>query len=724
MESRTANDPPSPRVPASMPAGRRIRYRPASQPWDVYGRADDDLPRDHLLSWPGFLLIGASGGVVFWTVWRIVRDKTPTWHNTGILAGALLVLLLILLASRLDLTGLLVREDRLRHHRAPRIEVSPGRLTLVAVSLAGVGLAMYEQYAANLGRVGWNVALPWLVGMLAAGFAAWLPDLQRPGWCTWPIRWHAGLLRGAILVLLAFGTRFIWPGNYPAVIDGDEAVFLQMARDARNGVMFNPFGTGWLEVPTLYPAVMGWISHLTSDTVAGYRVLTPLLGAITVIATWRFGVRVVGAQAAFYGAMILAVMPIHLMFSRTALFHISDPAFLVLTVLFLHRAVQSNRAGDAWIAGTMVGLGWYGYWGARTFPVIVMLLLLLVARPLGRIITLGFWAAAGFLCTTAPLLAWFLRSPDGFGNRFSTTSIRSTAEWAENPRMAILMHIRLAIVQPFVESWDIFYKHQAPFVGWPEAMLFALGIAAVAATLIRTAAWRSFIWLALPPLFLIAGLGTIDIVQPHRLLIITPFWALIMGAGGALTIRWLASIPLRVPHLNQTLTGLAMVGLVALATMNLSWFYKSDRIILNWSSEGTVGAWDLGWRLDEDHGATVLLAGPPYTFAGSFPGLQFERPNATIDEVVDPIMTAADVPTLDHDSVLVLVPARQSERCVIEESRPDYTVYEVRHNDTLLYIAYALDPVAGWATGTTPAGTTTIRVDPQPCSSSAETPPA
>lgn len=62
-----------------------------------------------------------------------------------------------------------------------------------------------------------------------------------------------------------------------------------MAREARAGDMVNPFAMGWLEASNLYPAAMGWLSHLTDDTLGSFRVVMALVGAITVLATWRPG---------------------------------------------------------------------------------------------------------------------------------------------------------------------------------------------------------------------------------------------------------------------------------------------------------------------------------------------------------------------------------------------------------------------------------------------------
>ena len=94
---------------------------------------------------------------------------------------------------------------------------------------------------------------------------------------------------------------------------------------ARTGTMVNPFATGWFGVPNLYPAVQGWLTNVVGTDVAGHRMLGAVIGTIGVIATWRFGTLVIGPWPAMVGAVIMATLPFHLFFSRSALNHITDP---------------------------------------------------------------------------------------------------------------------------------------------------------------------------------------------------------------------------------------------------------------------------------------------------------------------------------------------------------------------------------------------------------------
>lgn len=672
--------------------------------------------RTVLWQWSGWVAAGLAGVGLAWMTVHVVREGID-WAMVGWLVLAIVVAGITIASSPVSLADLLVPLPCLAWRWAP--VVSPVRVALGVGVAVAIGWAMLVEHAAGAGRVGWGVGAPWLAGVLLAGLCAWWPNLGRPKWlhrAPWNLQSVAAWL---IVAGVAFGVRLVWPGRFPSMVDGDEGAFLRMARDARSGEMANPFATGWFEVPNLYPAAMGWLSHLTGDSLGGFRVLMALIGGVTVLATWRLGRVVVGPDAALAGALILAVMPAHLIFTRTALFHGTDPAALMLGLLFLHRAVRSDRSGDAWLAGVMVGLGWYGYWGARSLPMMVALVLLLTARPVWRVATLGSWAAVGFLATIAPLVVTFWRYPAALSGRWEATSITVTGDWSLNPVQAVSRRVREAAFMPLNDNHVIFYRHDPPVIGWPEALLLVLGVAGLLATLLRMRNWQAAAWLVVPSIVLVGVLGQVDVVELHRFLLVMPVWALVIGVGVVIVARWLATVPVatwsRLPVASATMVG--VVGLLVL--LNLSWVYSNDRIVANWGGIRTVAEWDLGWRLDDADPPHIVLAGPPFVLAYSSPAFTFEAPTATMSEIIDPMRTVEDVPPLAPDALLVLVPERIDERCVIEAALPDVLGFEVRAgNDELLYMVFGRSPMTGWSLETSPAGTTVELFSADPCGQS------
>jgi hypothetical protein len=266
----------------------------------------DTLPND--LAWTGWVGVGLAGSGLILVAVEVIRQGI-TWTSAAGLVVATAVMGFVIARSALDLGGLLPPASAPDTPWRWQPSVPPARVALGLAAAVAIGWAMYVAYDRWPGPIGWNVGGPWLAGMMLVGVCAWWPDRGWPNWLK-PARWSRHGAMGWLMVGgTACTTRLVWPGAYPSIVDGDEGVFLRMAREARAGVMMNPFATGWYEVPNLYPAVMGWLSPITGDSLAGLRVTMAVIGTVTVVATWRLGRQVVGPEAALVGALVLAVMP-------------------------------------------------------------------------------------------------------------------------------------------------------------------------------------------------------------------------------------------------------------------------------------------------------------------------------------------------------------------------------------------------------------------------------
>ena len=162
----------------------------------------------------------------------------------------------------------------------------------------------------------------------------------------------------------------------------------------------------------------------------------------------------------------------------------------------------------------MVGLAWYGYWGARIFPVIVAVLVGFVAidRCKGpkEAIRLGSWAATGFLAISMPLLMSFVLNPNEFRSRFTIVSFLSLDGWRNEPGMLtrlFLDNLRETFLFPFISYDDLFFRHQAPFLSWPIAVAIMIGLATWIAGIVREHTWQAGAWLFVPWVVLTLGVA-------------------------------------------------------------------------------------------------------------------------------------------------------------------------------------------------------------------------
>jgi hypothetical protein len=146
---------------------------------------------------------------------------------------------------------------------------------------------------------------------------------------------------------------------------------------------------------------------------------------------------------------------------------------------------------------------------------------------------------------------------------------------------------------------------------------------------------------------------------------------------------------------------------------------SEDRQIDTYADRRTIAAWDLGWRLSRDAAETpptIYFAGAPFIWSHSFPSLTFLTGGLPMIDLDAPLESPADVPALPPGTILILVPERAAERCVIETAHPGVVVTEAHtRENALLYYVFATEPPAFWSTEITPGETTTAPASPASC---------
>lgn len=714
MRLRTAS-----RVPTS-PAVRSLIARPVTlrRP-----RTDGPLQRSSL---SGISITILSYLLVAALFWMMQQQGVDPWQVASWLLGSLVI---FAIAVRRFVPWLVAVPAPAAMPRCPddREASPPPWMLMLAITLTL--LSARARYVAGNGPVGLRVYMPWLGGIALFALAAWYPTLRR--WRQSPaIRLPRHLptvavASWAILLVAAVVPRFLWLDRGPDFANEDEGRFILMAMAARDGSMVNPFASGWLGVPQLYPALEGMVASVLGTDIAAYRALGGILGVATVVATWRLGRWLIGTWPAYLGAVILATMPFHLRFSRTALNHVTDSLTLALSLLFLIRATRSGRRGDALISGIAVGIGWYGYWGARVFPVIVALLLGIAAtdRTVGwrRAVTIAIWSSFGFLATTAPLLMTYRLHPAELHGRFHATSGVSRAALREAPWdtiRAFLERFRDALLMPIADNRYLFYLHEAPFLGWPVALLLLAGVGIWMARLAHHRSRRQVLWLIMPWGIIAAGIAATDVPQSQRAVALAPIWALAAGTGLVGLFHVITTRMRQPPRRSLALIAAVLVAMLGVA--DIRWYMDDDRQRATFGGDHrSLFAWDLGWRLDPGHTPNpprVLFAGPPFVFIEDWGNLRFQAPEARVADIETPIDVPGDVPEIPADTVLAVVPERADEVCTIVAAAPELVVAEARARDgSLLYVAFYREGPVPWHPGETPAGTTFEIVPPPDC---------
>jgi 4-amino-4-deoxy-L-arabinose transferase-like glycosyltransferase len=176
----------------------------------------------------------------------------------------------------------------------------------------------------------------------------------------------ARLLVPVLILFLAFAAR-IWNLYDSNRFFIDELLHVAGIRavstDASTGILI-PF-SGIAAFPYIFPFLQHHAITIFGHNFLGLRVVSAVIGTLTVAALYVLGRSLFGRKTALIAAALLATFPPHLQFSRIGLNNIADPLFGTLALAFLGRGLMSNRRMDYVVGGAMLGLTHYFYEGGR-----------------------------------------------------------------------------------------------------------------------------------------------------------------------------------------------------------------------------------------------------------------------------------------------------------------------------------------------------------------------
>jgi hypothetical protein len=227
---------------------------------------------------------------------------------------------------------------------------------------------------------------------------------------------------------LAFGLRVWRVGRIPFALGGDEASQGLEAVRVLNGLLRNPFTTGWLGVPTMSFFFNSWSIDLWGQTIFALRLPWVLVGSATVVLVFFLVKRLAGLKLGVLTAVFLAVYHYHIHFSRLGSNQVADSFFMALALLFLYRALDKKSDLDWALTGVVTAAALYFYAGARLTPVVIIVVLgyLFVLQPR------RFWGengrgilimTGGFLLVGSPMIQYAIRFPDDFNARLHQVGI-------------------------------------------------------------------------------------------------------------------------------------------------------------------------------------------------------------------------------------------------------------------------------------------------------------
>jgi hypothetical protein len=543
----------------------------------------------------------------------------------------------------------------------------------------------------------------WLIGLVWFLLAFVPPFSVRDAWSRlldW-LRDHWVELAGlAALLLVALAVRAVDLEHIPANVGGDEGTWGMESLAMLDGRLANPFGVRWFAFPSMSFLAWGLSMRLFGETVAGLRALSALLGAASVLTTFLLARELWGRRIAWLAAILLACGHYHVHYSRMAVNNIADALFVTLALWYLVRGLRSQRPYHFALAGAVMGLGWYGYFGARLLGVVVALYLAwrVVAerRFLARYWRLLVVLLLAALVVATPLLLHYVRHPydlDAGSNRvsiFASGWLARKQEITGRSATSLLLQQFWKSITAFHHTLDptFWYRPSIPLLDVLSGVLFILGM------VWTVAHWRKpangllllWFWLAL----ILGWTLTENPPSSQRLVIVTPALALLVALG----LNWLMELGQRVRGSRRLWDGVGVLLLVVVAVLNLRYYfvtYTPTRVYGNPSAEVTTDLARYLARQDDDY--VVYFYAPPWIY-WDFGTLRFMARGVDGVDVPPPGEGEAPVPDLTRGARFVFVPTRLEELDIVQARYPGGTtqVFYSTADARLLFTLYEVPP--------------------------------
>lgn len=462
----------------------------------------------------------------------------------------------------------------------------PPALLEQAAALGPAGRALGRALAAVERLAVAVLAITGALALLSAALLAWRRP-RRPGigalreplaerWARWRTR-LAGpdpgeqahppprAVTAALLVLVlaaALGLRVYRLAELPAGFFCDEAgngfntaCLLHAGRDetgARWPLYVWSFGTSYKNPVFVYSAMLPMAA--LGPTELAVRLTAALWGVATVLAMFCLGRALMGPLVGLVAALLLAVCPWHLHFSRIGFELVTLPFFFTCAVTCLVRWTQGRRTLAQ--GAVLLGLSLYTYAPAKLFvPLFTAGFVLLFRHPLRARWRETLLAAVLLLVAAAPVAIFDLAHRDLAGSYFEHTTLLGGAgsPWEKARLFADNYRAFFSPEFLFRASTDRVIRHRVGDHGELYPFMAPLLVLGVLAALLRRdrALLLPLLWLALYP---VAAALMNEIPSASRGFIGAAAFCLVaaLGAGAVLRLAALAGDRRRVAWALRT----------------------------------------------------------------------------------------------------------------------------------------------------------------------------
>jgi len=472
-----------------------------------------------------------------------------------------------------------------------------------------------------------------------------------------------------VLFLVSLALRFGYLTGHPYILSGSEASIGLDAAAVASGHLRDPFAAGWLSNPTMTAFLMALPIKLIGQTILATRVLSPLIGSVTVVATYLVGRMFWGPLAGIIAALLLAGSHVHIHYSRIGLTNIWDPFILLLTMGLIYLAWTRKQRFIWLIAGLFVGFNAYFYTTSHLIPVILLGFVMVMftrgseLRDNRRHILA---AAILALIVALPQLLFYQSNSDVFFDRYRTLGvlqgnwlIEEVARSGESVAGILTKQFAQGLLAyNFGADLSNSYSPGIPLLSFFPSVLLLLGLGLA---LVRIKRLKSALLIVVfLSTVLVAGVLLIEPPSSHRLLIALPIIFLLITAA----LLWLADKLIDATNISSKYVAPTLIGIVLLISItDVTFYFGRYRAEASYGDRNTEIAHRISDYLNTLDGQwDGYFFAPPSmyanfpTFAYLVEGWQTKITLSDIAEDDSPPLT-----DIDHNNVFLYLPERADE---------------------------------------------------------------
>ncbi|MEO8605183.1 MAG: glycosyltransferase family 39 protein [bacterium] len=385
------------------------------------------------------------------------------------------------------------------------------------------------------------------------------------------------------ITALAAVLRITWLSDLPPGLFCDEAgngynaYLLSHTGHDENGTVLPlyiwSFGVSYKNPLFIYAAMLP--VRLFGLSEFSVRLTAALFGIVTVLGVGLLGRLAFGVAGGLLAALLLAIVPWHVHFSRIAFELIAFPAVFVFAFAALAAGV---RGWPRWLlaAGPLFSLCFYAYAPSKLFvPLFLLGAVFVYGRRLWRVKGTAAVAIGLMLLTALPIVIFDIQHRDKSQQYFSrTTTLNPAQPVAQNARRVLDQYERFFSQSFLFERGDPLPRHAVPSAGelyWAMLPLLLLGV--------LWCLWpghpegKLFLWWLL--LYPVAPALMNEAPSASRGFIGVGAFVMVAAAGATAVLATLARLLRRWPRSSWALQA-AAVAVLLVALGRESWRYAQE----------------------------------------------------------------------------------------------------------------------------------------------------